>query len=97
MKKHVQNIEPYSILSFLLGLHLWKTQAVVTSTSSKVGAFITALDDVELWCEFPPKSESTAALTDMIDGHGKMRVCTGSPSHCFPPNPSPLLGRSEVI
>lgn len=56
---------------------VWKLPAngAASDQSSRVQvcAFISAPHDVELWCEFPPKSESTAAPTAVIDGQSATR------------------------
>lgn len=52
----------------LLQCYLSMARSLMNGIGAKAWAFITAPDDVELWCEFPPKSERTAALTAMIDG-----------------------------
>lgn len=58
-------------------------QPLIKNTRVKVCAFITALDDVEPWCKFPPNSERTAALTAMTDGRSALRGCTGTTFRCF--------------
>lgn len=64
-----------------VSLSVVTARLLIKSAGAAAGASITAQVDVELWCEFPPKSESTAALTAVIDGpSGARGLHWGSPS-----------------
>lgn len=52
--------------------------------------FISAQDDAEFLCDFPPKSRITAALTALIDGQSGSGGFTGSPSLCCFPSLWPV-------